>query len=344
MSASPALIESVAETYPPVEMADAFLAQPMPLQPPLIDGLLRCGEMGIMAAESKSFKTWLTLQAVLAVANGLPFLGRDTLGGRVLYCNTELQSSTLHFRLSAVRDAMRASGQTVDTANVVLWNLRNAKIGVAFGEELNRICSGEGVSMVCVDPIYPLLRGRDENSNGDMADLLGGLRGYCESAGAGALCVHHYAKGNSAAKSSLDRAAGAGAIARFADSMLSVSRHVKDSHFILEGNLRSFAPLEPTVLKWDFPLMNVVSGEDAGALRGGRPRKLHPSILVDLLTPGMRQAQLAKAAEDKGLASFGTARRLVREGIELGLWEMRDEGLQPCSRGSVKVRMGEGLK
>ncbi len=330
------------ETYPAPVNAASFLATPNPLSVPLIAGLLRRGEMGIMAGESKSNKSWAALQAAVCVSNGLPFLGMDTDYARVLVVNTELQDSTLHYRLGEIRKAVADNtGSVVGLEDIELWNLRNTRIGKAFCEELARVCKEAGAGFVILDPLYPLLGDRDENSNGEMAALLGEVRGFCEGVEAAVLITHHYAKGNSAAKAAIDRASGAGAIARFADSMLAVSRHTKEGHFVLETDLRSFAPFPSTVLKWDFPLLYPVVGEDAKALRGGRPRAAIPAAILPLFEEGMTRSKWAQAAADAGVVGFSTAGKLIKAMIDGGDIEERDDGLHKKIGPSVSFRMGE---
>ena len=337
-----ALASGEVEKYPkPVNAAD-FLSSPLPLPPALIAGLLRRGEMGIMAGESKSNKSWAAIQAAVCVANGVPFIENETTPARVLIVNTELQEATLHFRISETLKAVGYyTGGTPSVQDVELWNLRNTKIGFGFGAELSRICVGGQIGLVILDPLYPLLGDRDENSNGDMAALLGEVRSYCESAGAAALITHHYAKGNSAAKSAIDRSSGAGAIARFADSMLTVSRHKKDDHFVLETALRSFAPFPATVLKWDFPLLYPVTGEDAKALRGGRPRAATPAAVLPFFEEGITRSKLAQAATDAEVMGYSTARRLIKAMIDGGSVEERDGGLHTKSGPSVSFKREE---
>ena len=330
------------DKYPEPTNAEDFLATPLPLRPAVIAGLLRAGEMGIMAGESKSNKSWAAIQAAVCVANALPFLGNETSPARVLIVNTELQEATLHFRLSETRKALDAfTGSAPSAKDIELWNLRNTKIGSGFGAELSRICEGEQIGFVILDPLYPLLGDRDENSNGDMAALLGEVRSYCEEAGAAALITHHYAKGNSAAKSAIDRASGAGAIARFADSMLTISRHTKDNHFVLETALRSFAPFPATVLKWDFPLLYPVTGEDTKALQGGRPRAATPAAILPYFADGITRSKWAHTVADAGVMGLSTARRVIKEMIEDGAIDERDGGLHEKSGPSVSFRKGE---
>ena len=334
------------EKYPELVNAGSFLATPHPQLPALIDGLLRRGEIGILAGESKSNKSWASIQAAYCVSNALPFLGMPTDHARVLVVNTELQEPTLHHRMEKVSQALQSKlGGPVGAGDIELWNLRNTRIGPKLPNELARRCEGGKIGFVILDPLYPLLGDRDENSNGDMANLLGDVRAYCEGVGSAVLITHHYAKGNSAAKNAIDRASGAGAIARFADSMLTISRHTKDDHFVLETSLRSFKSLEATVLWWDYPLLHVVHGEDPGALRGGRPRKLQWLGIAPYFEDGMSKSELARAVSNAKVAGGSTVRKHIGEAIEEGILEDREGKLflVPGEGTRVSVADGRGM-
>ena len=57
--------------------------------PPLIDGLLAARSLNMLVGDSNLGKTPLALTMAVAVASGLPFFGRKTTKGRVLYFDAE---------------------------------------------------------------------------------------------------------------------------------------------------------------------------------------------------------------------------------------------------------------
>jgi hypothetical protein len=318
--------------YPALEKGSEFLNKPICSPPVLIEGLLRVGEVAILSGESKSNKSWSAIQAGICIANSLTFWGMKTHSTRVLIVNTELQEATFHNRIQKVLSKIALTeNKKANLDNVFIWNLRNQTLENDFFEALGRTIQENQIGLVILDPLYTLLGNRDENSNGQMVDLLSKLRMYCESAGAAALITHHFAKGNSATKNSIDRGSGAGSIARFADSMLTISRHTKADHFVLESSLRSFAPMNAIVLKWEWPLLMVVDGEDAKALKGGRPRKLQGSSILKHLKDGMIRSEWAKAVEKSGDGAFSTAGKVIKELIEDGYVEDRGGKLYHAS-------------
>ena len=311
--------------YPAIEKGEDFLNKSIYSPPIVIDGLLRIGEVAILSGESKSNKSWSALQAGICIANNLKFWGLQTHYSRVLIVNTELQEATLHHRMQKILSAMATDKEgEANLDNVFIWNLRNQTLGNDFFEALGRRCEEYHIGFVILDPLYTLLGDREENSNGQMVELLSQVRRYCEAAGAAALITHHYAKGNSANKNSIDRGSGAGSIARFADSVVTISRHSKEDHFVLESSLRSFPPMDAVVLKWEYPLLKVVDGEDSKSLRGGRPRKLNGSTIIEYLEDGMSRGELAKVVKTSEGIGDSTARRYIKEFIDDGEVEVRD--------------------
>jgi hypothetical protein len=311
--------------YPALEKGSEFINTPICSQKVVIEGILRVGEVAILSGGSKSNKSWSAIQAGICIANNLKFWGMKTHSTRVLIVNTELQKDTLRNRFIKILTAMAADNESqANLDNIFIWNLRNQMLEDNFFETLGRTIEENQIGLVILDPLYTLLGDRDENSNGQMVELLSIFRRYCEEAGAAALITHHFAKGNSAMKNSIDRGSGAGSIARFADSVLTISRHTKEHHFVLESSLRSFAPMNAIVLKWDFPILKIVDGEDAKALQGGRPRKLQGSSILKHLKDGMIRSEWAKAVENSGDGAFSTARKLIKQLLEDGEVEDRD--------------------
>ena len=81
--------------------------------PVIIEGMLAQGDLSLITAGSKSFKSWLALQIAITTANGIPFLGRQTLPTKTLVLNFELKPSSIRNRLKGIArrlSSLRASG------------------------------------------------------------------------------------------------------------------------------------------------------------------------------------------------------------------------------------------
>jgi hypothetical protein len=305
--------------YPDLINGKDFLSKEIIAPPPIIEGLLRSKELAVLSGESKSNKSWASLQLGVSVSNGLKFWEMSTNPNRVLLVNTELQEATLNNRIKKINSEIeKCTNIKPKMDDFWIWNLRNIKIGNCFFKELYNRCEDNGIGLVILDPLYPLLGDRDENSNGQMAELLSEVRGYCEAAGAAVWITHHFAKGNSATKKAIDRGSGAGAISRFADSVISLSRHVRDSQFVLESSLRSFGPMSPLVLRWEYPLLSVVNGENVNAIKGGNYQKITWAIIRKYLTDGMTRQALAKKVAECEDVGLSTVRKKISSSIDCG--------------------------
>jgi hypothetical protein len=107
---------------------------------------------------------------------------------------------------------------------------------------------------------------RDENSNGDITDLMNILDRLIKDSGVAVIFAHHFSKGNQAGKESIDRAAGAGAFSRHADTLLSLTKHQKDNTFVCDVIVRNHKPVPSFCMELAFPIMQIVQ-EDVTALK-----------------------------------------------------------------------------
>jgi hypothetical protein len=78
--------------------------------------------------------------------------------------------------------------------------------------------------LVILDPWYKIAAasGADENSNDGQSRVLSEIESIVNEANAALVIGHHFAKGNASGKNAIDRAAGAGAMARWGDVIASL--------------------------------------------------------------------------------------------------------------------------
>jgi hypothetical protein len=88
-----------------------------------------------------------------------------------------------------------------------------------------------------------------------------------QSSGAAVVVAHHFAKGDSTAKSAMDRMSGAGAWARDPDSIVVLTPHEEESCFTVTSILRNLPQLPEFVVAWDYPLMRLAKDLNPDALR-----------------------------------------------------------------------------
>lgn len=195
------------DSFPAFDDAAELTEASMPTPPAIVDGLLRRGEKCVIGGASKSFKSWAALDLGLSVSHGMPWLGRETLPGRVLFVNLELPLWCIRKR---ILDIANARGVRLDAGKLLLWTLRGQRISA---EQLLQTLSDRkpsDLALIIVDPAYKLLQGRDENSAGDIAGLLGVFERMTAETGAAVVIPAHFAKGNAAGKESMDRISGSG--------------------------------------------------------------------------------------------------------------------------------------
>jgi len=248
--------------------AGELLDQYPNLRPPVIEGLLREGETCNIVSVSKAGKSWLSYGMVLSFVTGRPWLGKyATRGGRALIVDNELHRETLSYRIRTVASAMGISRAEYEN-KIEVWPLRGLSHDVhRVCEELRAIRPGE-FGLVTLDAWYRALPdGADENSNGDVMRLYNVIDGAIERLRAGFNCVHHSSKGDQGTKRITDVGSGAGSQSRAADCHLVLREHEEDDCLVLAAALRSFAPVEPMVLRWTFPTWTPVDDLDPAALR-----------------------------------------------------------------------------
>ena len=237
----------------------------------LIAHLIRVGEVCNLIAASKTGKSWLTLHLALCVATGLPFLGIYSVRrGRVLFIDNELHPSVLASRIKAVAEAMDLRSEEY-ADNLQILSLRGRLMDVyQISHTLEHITPGE-YSLVIVDAFYRCLPdGTDENSNGQMAHVYNTIDAMAARLKAAIVLIHHSSKGSQSQKRVTDVGSGAGSISRAADCHLTIRDLEEEGAMVLEAALRSFPPLQPIGLRYQFPLWLVDEGLDVTALKGNK--------------------------------------------------------------------------
>jgi hypothetical protein len=273
---------------PPIVDAADFLAVNIPSPRELVYGLLHQGSKMVLGGGSKTFKTWTLTDLALAIAFGEPWLSFKTTKGRVLFLNFEIQPAFFQQRIRAVE---RAKGRALERGQFDLWNLRghSASYHIIIPRIIERV-KDKDYALIILDPIYKLYGNTDENSAGAVAQLLNALEYLTTETGAANAFGAHYSKGNQSGKESIDRISGSGVFARDPDTILNFTRHEEPDAFTVEATLRNFKPVEPFVVRWQYPLMRRDEGLDPAKLKqpGGRP-KLYT---VDKLLPFLKGQKL----------------------------------------------------
>lgn len=268
---------------PDIVDSATFIGQALPEPPALIHGLVHQGTKVIVGGGSKSFKTWIQLDAAICVAYGLPWLGFETTPGRVLFVNFEIQPVFFQQRIKTICDAR---GLTLEPERLDVWNLRgfSAPYAILIPQIIQRIQSASYAKVV-LDPIYKLYGSANENDASEVAQLLNSLERVCVDTGATVMFGAHYSKGNQSAKESIDRISGSGVFARDPDSIIPFTRHEEEGSFVVEPTLRNLPPVEAFVVTWNYPFMERDHLLDPSKLRqvAGRPKENASEDILRLL-------------------------------------------------------------
>ena len=81
----------------------------------VVKGLIRQGEVVNICGGTKTRKSFFAMQLAISVANGIPFLLWDTVPGRVLIVDNEIQRDDLAVRLRA----QSGSGLSLDNIDIL---------------------------------------------------------------------------------------------------------------------------------------------------------------------------------------------------------------------------------
>ena len=139
--------------------------------------------------------------------------------------------------------------------------------GLALRPKLEEKIARHRFGLIILDPAYKVLGDRDENANGEIANLMNELETLARNSGAAIVIAHHFAKGDSTAKNAIDRMSGAGAWARDPDSIMVLTPHEEPDCYTVTSILRNLPHLPEFVVQWDYPVMKIASDLNPDALR-----------------------------------------------------------------------------
>ncbi|MCA9137395.1 MAG: AAA family ATPase [Planctomycetales bacterium] len=274
------------------------------LRTPIIDGLLREGETMNVIAPPKAGKSWLVTDLALSIATGQPWLGAfPTRQGNVLLLDNELHAETSADRIPRVADARDV--RISDTRDsLFIDNLRGRLLDF---ERLRSYFDQLAVGffkVVVMDAFYRFLpKDTDENSNGNLTDIYNLIDQYANQLGCSFVLVHHASKGNQSGKSVTDVGAGAGSQSRATDTHLVLRQHQEPGCVVVDAAVRSWPPLEPRCLRWEFPVWRPDDYLDPADLKFERPN-------------GRSRSQLNSKSETAEWTAESFAKKFVSENPE----------------------------
>ncbi len=114
-----------------------------------------------------------------------------------------------------------------------------------------------------------------ENDNAAIAQVFNLLDQISDKLRCGVACIHHTSKGSQTDKRVTDVGSGAGSQSRAVDAHIVLREHREDQHAVLDAAVRSWPPVSPLVLNWEYPLWRVAEGLDPKALKTQQRRAVN---------------------------------------------------------------------
>lgn len=318
------------------------------LRPPVIHGLLRQGETMNVISAPKVGKSWLVIDLALSIATGRDWLGQFRCErGEVLILDNELHGETSAHRIPRVGDARQLPIDAY-ADRVYVQNLRGQLQDVFTLNAYFQSLQPGRFRVIILDAFYRFMpRDMDENDNGTMASLYNHIDRYADQLNCSFILIHHTTKGSQSAKAVTDVGAGAGSQSRATDTHLVLRPHEEDDAVVLDAAARSWPPVKPRCLRWNFPVWSPADDLDPEQLREGGSKKRAEkkeewspdAFVATFITdePATRSAILSKAIA-AGLSRW-SADNLLRTADSDGLLLKTGEGkrTQPCTYQRLKV-------
>lgn len=177
-----------------INIMAAFEQEPQPLDF-LWSGFL-AGTVGALVSPGGVGKSFFALEAAIAVAGGPDLLGlQPQHTGRVLYLAAEDPELILVHRLHAIGKYLSRDEREAVAEKLIVEPIVGSRLDLLKDAHLRRVIEAcADVRLLILDTLGRLHTG-DENSNGDMARLVGVLEHVSAKTGVSVLYLHHISKG-----------------------------------------------------------------------------------------------------------------------------------------------------
>ncbi|MBE3039667.1 MAG: AAA family ATPase [Chloroflexi bacterium] len=294
------------------------------LRPTVIDGLILAGETLNVISHSKGHKSFLVGDLALAMAAGRPWLDTfATRRGDVLILDNELHKETIAFRIPNIA---QARGMTPDQweEHITVDSLRGRNIDlIGLPNYLAGIPRGQ-YQLLILDSLYKFWpAGVSENDNNAINHCYSQIDRIAAMLDCSVVVIHHTSKGSQVGKTTTEIGAGAGSIARAADSHMTLVPHATDTPTaptaILKLVARNFLTPPPRCLRFRFPVWELATDLDPNDDRARKPRP--KTITAPAMTPtefvnkfiGNHERTAAELVSGAGTAGMpaSTAKRLL---------------------------------
>lgn len=217
----------------------------------LVPGLFDVGDKVLIVGQSKSRKSFFTLQLAMCLAMGRKFLEFEAVEPKkVLLFQFEIKEEMFHARVARMAKKLHFDpSEPLD--NLIICNARGYGNDLAELQEFILQTAKEvKPAMIILDPLYKLIEG-DESKAEDVKKILKYFDFLAEATKAAVGYVHHDKKGISGDQQTIDRGAGSGVLARDADSGIYLSHHASEENvLIVDFVSRNNKPIKEFPIEW----------------------------------------------------------------------------------------------
>ena len=240
-----------------VSTADQFIQKhPEPTEP-VIDGVIRRGEVGNLIGSTKQGKSWLMLGMCLSIAAGRDWMGRKVLEGQVAIVDNELQPGTLADRVKTVAEQMKIPQEKLSRVAILSRRIQQTGVleaGMDIDDAFEYELIDDKPVLVALDCYYRFQNGKSELDIAATTETYNQAIYIANSLNAAVIFNHHSTKGSQAEKSVTDMGSGTGAISRAVDTHIVFREHRLENCAVMESATRSFKTPEPLTIRWEYPL------------------------------------------------------------------------------------------
>ena len=303
--------------------------QPPKLRQPIINGLLRRGETANLVSDPKVGKSWTVYGLALSVSQGRSWLGQLACrAGSVLIVDYELDEDLLRHRLETVATAMNVRKADYEPKIGILSLRGRLPFDIRELAQLLETRAGNKRDLVVLDAMYRALPADvSESDHTKLTALYNLIDTLAATLDCAWINIHHASKGNQSEKSITDVGSGAGVQSRAVDAHIIIRPHQEEDCFVLEAAVRSFPPLKPIGLRWDFPLwktdtkLNTVELQTVGSKQQKAKDAQGMKDIVAALEK--KNTTIRKLCEATGFG-HGRIERLISQLIKEGTVRKRD--------------------
>jgi hypothetical protein len=298
--------------WPPLVTYAQFEATPIEKPRPLVENVLDVASRMIFGGGSKTYKTWAMSDLALSLVVGVQWWGFPSFQAPALYVNFELKPYYMRERMRAIRLAKK-----LEVGPLHILNLRGYEVTLSmFKEMLLSEIEKHNILVVFVDPFYKLLGGGDERLSSEINVIMAAFDEINLKTGATVVFAAHFTKGNQAGKEAIDRLSGGGSINRDPDNLVTMTKHETEHAFTVDFTLRDFAPIDPFVVRWEYPLLVRADDLDPENLKKpiGRRVECSPTDLFGIIQINddelTTSALVQKVESELGWSKSTTLRKL----------------------------------